>query len=107
MSYEDYWLECVTCACDEAGVVATAAQLRELAEAVQISHENYGMAFYQPSSSDHYQPKIDKLKRELKIERSKEHCRECNGRGRIYTQGRYHGSDSQCPKCHGEGKRLP
>lgn len=51
--------------------------------------------------------RADKAEKELKIERRKVHCRECSGSGRIYTPGPYHGSDSQCWKCQGEGKHLP
>lgn len=103
----DYWRECVAIAAEECGATLTKEQIDCIAGSVQGGHENYGMAFYQPSSSDFYQPKIDNLERELKLERSKVNCKECGGRGRIYTQGPYHGSDSQCWKCHGEGKYVP
>lgn len=52
MSPRDYWLECVSIALEEAGVSATEEQLQQIAEAVEGCHENYGMSFYSPPTSD-------------------------------------------------------
>ncbi len=103
-SEKDYWLECIDCAFDEAGIDATEEQKQHVADSVRVSHENYGMAFYSPPAGEHYRSEIDRLNRELKKERDKRHCRECDGRGRIITPGPYHSSDSQCWQCHGEGR---
>lgn len=107
MAKFDYWQECLASSFDEHGIVVTPEQLVSIAGDVEGAHENYGMSHYQPSSSDRYQPQIDKLKRELAAERDKVHCQRCDGRGREITQGPYHGSNSQCSKCHGEGRHAP
>lgn len=49
---EDFWVECASEALDMAGVTATDEQIKEIAATVQGAHENYGMAFYSPPSSD-------------------------------------------------------
>ncbi len=102
MSTRDYWKECIEIAFSDAGITATDEQMESVAGDVEGAHENYGMAFYQPES-----PLIGELaetKRKLRVEESKVACQECNGRGRIYTAGPYHGSDSECWKCRGDGK---
>lgn len=106
MSYDrdDYWRECVEIALSEAGVAATPDQIKEIAWSIQGGAENIGQAFYQPES-----PLIgenENLRRELRTERDKVLCRDCNGRGRIITQGPYHSFDSQCSKCRGEGRHT-
>ena len=46
------------------------------------------------------------LKR-LAEERSKVACRQCGGEGRLrYNAGPW-GVDTECDRCHGEGKHLP
>ena len=49
---DDYWSECIWSAAEECDLKLTAEQHKCLAESVQVAHENYGMAFYQPSPSD-------------------------------------------------------
>ena len=48
----DYWSECIWSAADECALELTAEQHKCLVESVQAAHENYGMAFYSPPSSD-------------------------------------------------------
>jgi hypothetical protein len=103
MSEKNYWHECVAIACDEAGVVATDDQIARIAADVQSSHENYGMAFYQPRDNPLSRELAD-TKRLLEIERGKTVCRNCNGTGRIQSYGGTFMSDSQCDRCRGEGK---
>ncbi len=55
-----YWEESLFCALDEQGIAVTDAQLKALAESIQTDHENYGLAFYSPPSSD----RLDEIKRE-------------------------------------------
>lgn len=56
-AHSDYWEEAVSIAFDEAGVwdaydgLSKEARAR-IGESLQGSHENYGMAFYSPPSSD-------------------------------------------------------
>lgn len=98
----DYWRECVSCALDEAGISATQQQIAIMADVTMGGHENIDQAYHVPEN-----PLIDENKKLhvlLKNERNKEHCHTCNGSGRIISDGPYHGSDSQCWKCFGEGK---
>lgn len=104
MDSKEYWQECIADALHDSSISATSEQIANIADWVQGAHENYGMAFYSPPAGEHLSSEIKKLERELKQERSKVHCRECDGRGRITTQGPYHSSNSQCWKCNGEGR---
>ena len=52
MNHEDYWRECISNAAEECGALLTSEQVNEIAGSVQGAHENYGMAFYSPPSSD-------------------------------------------------------
>jgi len=52
MGASGYWKECIGIAADEIGLVLTDEQIDHLAESVRGGHENYGMAFYSPPSSD-------------------------------------------------------
>ena len=100
----DYWLECVSIACDEAGVVATKEQLERIAGDVESAHQNYGMAHGHSCIPNPLIKELDETKKALRKEMDKIVCRECGGTGRIISQGPYHGSDSQCYKCNGDGK---
>jgi hypothetical protein len=57
---DDYWADCLSEAALECGAILTAEQLSNMASAVRISHENYGMAFYSPPPSD----RLHAIKRE-------------------------------------------
>lgn len=59
---EDYWIEAVDEALDCANVKATKAQLKDIAKAIEMAHECYGMAFYSPPSSD----RVSSVEREWK-----------------------------------------
>ena len=102
----NYWLECISDACESAGVLASRDQVRQIADDVKISHDNYGMAFPVPSGNP-MESEFKRLKRLFAEEKEKVFCMECGGRGRIISQGPSHSSDSQCWKCHGEGKHKP
>ena len=54
MSPKDFWRECVEIAADECELTLTPVQLDYLADSLEGAHENYGMAFYSPPSSDRY-----------------------------------------------------
>jgi hypothetical protein len=105
MSREDYFADCLAESFDEHGVTSTPEQLKAVAKDVALAQENIGMAFYEPEN-----PAIRELsdtKRELAKERSKIGCRPCGGTGRLrYNSGPW-GVDTQCDKCHGEGKHVP
>lgn len=81
-----YWNECLAAACEEAGVNATSDQIAVIAGSVEVANE--------------------RLKRELREERSKMPCSSCGGSGRIITQGPSHSAESECSKCRGEGRSL-
>jgi hypothetical protein len=51
---KDFWTECLACAAEDSGFSLTADQLSQLADGCVGGHENYGMAFYSPPSSDRY-----------------------------------------------------
>ena len=100
-----YWEECVANAIEEAHVTASLAQVNLIAESVRGAHENYGMAFYQPENP--LIGEVSNLKRELKKEKEKVFCLNCEGTGRIITNGPSHSSNSECMKCRGAGKYNP
>lgn len=105
MTRQDYYAECLSQAFDEAGIVATAEQIRLCAEHVEGAAENVGMAFYQPESP--VLREVSDLKAALKRETSKVVCPECMGRGTYHHQGPYHSASGFCFKCRGEGKVIP
>ena len=58
----NYWEECLASSFEEYGIMVTSEQLRAIAEDVEAGHDNYGMAFYSPPSSD----RISNIEREWK-----------------------------------------
>lgn len=63
----DYWAEAVSCAFDEADAYSawtalSDQQKSQIARSLEISHECYGMAFYQPPASD----RLNAIEREWK-----------------------------------------
>lgn len=103
--YIKYWEECLSSSFEEHGVMVTPEQLTAIAEDVKNGNENYGQAFYQPEN-----PMIEenkKLAKALAVEKGKIGCLECRGSGRIIENFANRSSNSQCYKCHGEGKHLP
>lgn len=105
----NYWYETVQAALEEVGKLAdfTDEQIKDMASVIEGSHENYGMCHDHDCIPNPTIAENTELKQRLKLEQSLVHCRECNGKGRIITNGPYHSSDSQCWKCNGEGKHLP
>lgn len=107
----DYWRESVEIALDEAGVTATDEQIEEIAGAIEISHENYGMAMGHDVASVNLagerERETERLKSEIERERAKITCRECNGSGWQTTHGPIHNCTSQCWKCRGAGRHDP
>jgi uncharacterized protein with PIN domain len=105
MNATDYWIETIATCAEENNIPLTKEQITVLAESAQGSHDNYGMAFYSPPASENpVYRELEETKAALKREQEAESCPECKGRGRLYSQGPHHGSDSQCWKCHGKGK---
>lgn len=100
----DYWKTCIEEAVSELGITVTDEQLKDLSEWVEGAHDNYGMAHGHDCIPNPLASENRRLAKALEIEREKIHCEGCNGTGRIYSQGPHHGSDTQCWKCHGEGR---
>jgi hypothetical protein len=101
----DYWAESLASSFEEHGITATTAQIEAIARDLEISRDNMGMAFHVPEN-----PLIGELARTqaaLKLEKSLVHCKRCNGAGRLVSHFGTFQSDSQCWKCHGEGKHKP
>lgn len=104
--YLGYWKECIEDAAYECGLELSSGQLNSMADFIKLAHDNYGFAFYQPSSEDVCGQEISSLKRQLKKERESRFCGRCHGAGRITSDlgptGRV--SNSDCNKCNGRGK---
>lgn len=101
----DYWVECIAQSCLDHGVTATAEQIALIAEDVKVWGECRELACGVPENP--LIREVEEAKRALDVERSKVHCRTCNGTGRTHTYGGTMMSDSPCWKCRGEGKHLP
>ncbi len=65
-NYREYWEECIGHAANDCGLKLTPEQLDALAYAVEIAHENYGMAFYSPSWSERISDIEEEYKKKLK-----------------------------------------
>ncbi len=62
-----YWEECISLAAEDCDLVLTQDQLNCLATSAKMGHEYYGMAFYQPPSSD----RIAAIENEWKVKLQK------------------------------------
>lgn len=105
----DYWKETIESAFDEAGITATPGQIDLVAGAVEVSHENCGMAHGHDVASANWSAsrdaEIERLKQELRDERDKVVCTECKGRGHVTEScGPVRSSTSTCFKCKGDGR---
>ena len=100
----DYWKECISEALEDADLKASDEQIQNIAGWVEGAHENYGMAFGHDCIPNPQTLEIEGLQKELKKEREKVICRECNGNGRITEQGPVHSYNSECSQCRGEGR---
>lgn len=58
----EYWTECIANAAEECELALTADQLSYIAGAVENYHDNYGLAFYSPSSNE----RLNDIEREWK-----------------------------------------
>jgi hypothetical protein len=106
MARIDVLKECLAEALDEhAGVSVSDEALTAIAEDIEGFYDNLDLVEYRPANP--LISETDRLRAELKRERVKVVCKECHGIGRIISYGPYHGSNTQCWKCHGEGKVKP
>lgn len=108
---KDYWIECVSDALEDAGVVASADQIELIAHTVEGAHENYGMAFGDDVATSNWLAANERekttLKKEIVFEHEKVSCPSCGGAGRLkYNAGPW-GVNTGCSKCQGDGKLHP
>lgn len=102
-----YWEEVIEESLCEQGVSLPPKEIEAIAKDVEMAHENYGMAFYQPTGPSQAERDLKTVSEELKTEREKIVCDECCGRGRIISHGPVHSSNSECWKCNGFGRHSP
>lgn len=106
---EEYWRITSEDALCEAGLEATEEQTATVGLWFQRAAEMHGEYTGQHLIPDPMREENAKLLNLLNKERSKVFCRECQGTGRLIETfgpvGR--SSNSECWKCHGEGKILP
>ena len=113
MTRAEYWEEAIgeaLCSIDKFNLF-TSAELKELGEALATSAECESMAFGWDVSSANRSAELrreeESLRKELRRERDKVTCRECNGHGRLrYNSGPW-AVDTGCIKCNGEGRHDP
>ena len=101
-----YWIECLNESLESHGIILAPEKIELIAKDIECSHECMDMAFPVPDFNP-YRDTSEKLKVELVREKSKVHCRTCDGRGVITSYGPIHSGTSSCYKCNGEGRHLP
>jgi len=104
----EYWREALLCALEEMGMPFPSDEHLKLGvNVLDGAHKNHGMAHGYDCIPNPQTTEIEKLSKELKREQSKVSCSHCNGSGRErYNSGPW-AVDTQCWKCHGEGKVVP
>jgi len=102
----DFWQECISEAFEDAKIIATQEQVDTVASWAEGAHENYGMSHGYDCIPNPLEDENKELKRELRIERDKILCKECNGSGSITIHGPVHSGTSQCSDCRGDGRRT-
>lgn len=109
----EYWTDAIEAALSDIGKdgLLSREELETVGGSLAGSAENQSIAFGWDVASANLdaarEREKDDLRKEVRREREKIICRECNGRGRIITQGPYHSSNSQCWKCRGAGRHAP
>lgn len=95
----DYWVKSVESSFSEHGITATKEQIKQIAGDIELSHNQYDMAYGYDVASQNLQASKDdeiaKLRKELQLEREKQICKDCSGYGYIT----FH----RCSKCNGVG----
>lgn len=101
----NYWEEAFCIALEEAGIpFPSKEQIERGYKSIECAYENYRIAHSYDCIPNPLIVENEELKKALKVELEKEHCRSCDGRGWITTQGPYHSSTSVCFNCKGDGK---
>lgn len=101
----DYWIESVEATLSEMGIEMTQAQINELAEGMQGSHECYSMAFPGADTDAYVEPELKQLREEKRQrevwESNSEPCKTCNTSGTVQDGW---GRDRGCEPCGGKGR---
>ena len=100
----DYWIECIEIAFDDAGIEATKEQIEQVAGCVEGGHENYGQAMGYDMIPSQTSIELDKAKQNLKAEQNKIECPDCKGIGGFVIKGPHHSSLTDCSRCRGDGR---
>jgi excinuclease UvrABC ATPase subunit len=107
-----YWITAVEESFDEHGINATSAQIAAVAADMESAREMYaeatGQAVFSANRSAALEDEKAALRKQLQVEREKAPCPVCKGGTRLVpgmnaTMVR----DSNCYKCHGEGRYTP
>ncbi len=61
-NHTDYWTECLAQSLEEHGVPASPDQIANIASDVEVSHDNYGMAFGHDAIPNPVQTELDQTK---------------------------------------------
>jgi len=100
----DYWEECLAQSFEEHGVKATNEQIQAIAKDVDNARDCIGMAF--PVPENPWKRELAAAESALKREQSMRFCVICQGTGRVqYYTGPW-AVNTQCDKCHGNGKHA-
>jgi hypothetical protein len=84
----NYWKEALCSALEEAGTdIPPDDKLEIAAEVIEGAFDNYGMAHGHDCIPNPLKSEVERLSKDLKNERDKILCTNCNGRGRIRIDG--------------------
>ena len=100
---EQYWIDCIGGAMDEAGLTPTSQQVEDVAECVEVSFENYGLSHGHECIPNPLQQENDVMKYNLKRKKDKAICTTCMGRGSVTESFGIRSSTSSCFTCRGGG----
>lgn len=106
MNY-NYLKESIEAALDDREINLSEDDIDYLTNAILGAEECYGLYSGAECIPNPLSSELEETKIKLKQERNKVFCEKCSGTGRIVDYGPYHGSNSECWKCRGEGKYLP
>jgi len=108
MTELDYWIECLECSLEENGLSSklTKSEIELIARDIDRGADMKSMAFGHDCIPNPIKLENERLNKELELEKSKIHCKECNGRGYITDNFLNRSSTTRCHKCNGEGRLL-
>ena len=110
---DEYWGEAVADALYSVGkdTLFSQDEINEIASSMRISAEMQSQAFGWDVADRNFratqEDEKDSLRKELRRERAKVNCRSCGGYGRLKYYAGPWAVDTECPKCHGEGRHDP